>query len=116
MSTTSADTCRRQFRAPGPDQHRAQRECADLPGRLPAARIRQAQASQGQVLGAGRRDRARRRSGGARGLRVYDAAQKAIQSKTVAVQANELALEGAAPNKALVRAPFSTSSMPSRSC
>ena len=64
-------------------------------GGLPAARIRQAQAQQGQVLeqvvGTERAvvQAARAAFAG------YDAAQKAIQSNTVAVQANELALEGA---------------------
>jgi outer membrane protein len=63
-------------------------------GGLPAARIRQAQAQQGQVLeqvvGTERAvvQAARAAFAG------YDAAQKAVQSNTVAVQANELALEG----------------------
>jgi outer membrane protein len=64
-------------------------------GGLPAARTRQAQAQQGQlfeqVIGTERAVVAAARSSFA----SYDAAQKAIQSNTVAVQANELALEGA---------------------
>jgi outer membrane protein len=64
-------------------------------GGLPAARIRQAQAQQGQVqeqvIGTERAVVQATRAAFAQ----YDAAQKAIQSNTVAVQANELALEGA---------------------
>jgi outer membrane protein len=64
-------------------------------GGLPAARIRQAQAQQGQtleqVVGTERAVVQTARAAFA----SYDAAQKAIQSNTVAVQANELALEGA---------------------
>jgi outer membrane protein len=64
-------------------------------GGLPAARIRQAQAEQGQVLeqvvGTERAVVQAARAAYA----SYDAAKKAIQSETVAVQANELALEGA---------------------
>ena len=64
-------------------------------GGLPAARIRQAQAQQGQVLeqvvGTERAVVQATRAAFAQ----YDAAQRAIQSNTVAVQANELALEGA---------------------
>jgi outer membrane protein len=63
-------------------------------GGLPAARIRQAQALQGQVLeevvGTERAVIQAARAAYA----AYDAAQKAIQANTVAVQANELALEG----------------------
>jgi outer membrane protein len=63
-------------------------------GGLPAARIRQAQAQQGQVLeqvvGTERAVVQAARSAFA----SYDAAQRAIQANTVAVQANELALEG----------------------
>jgi len=63
-------------------------------GGLPAARIRQAQAQQGQVLeqvvGTERAVVQTARSAFA----SYDAAQRAIQANTVAVQANELALEG----------------------
>jgi outer membrane protein len=63
-------------------------------GGLPAARIRQAQAQQGQVLeqlvGTERAVVQATRAAFA----IYDAAQKAIQAQTVAVQANELALEG----------------------
>src|SRR5947209_9989230 len=63
-------------------------------GGLPAARIRQAQAQQGQVLeqvvGTERAVVQAARAAFA----TYDAAQKAVQSNTVAVQANELALEG----------------------
>jgi outer membrane protein len=64
-------------------------------GGLPAARTRQAQALEGQaleqVVGTERAVVAAARSAFA----SYDAAQKSIQSNTVAVQANELALEGA---------------------
>jgi outer membrane protein len=63
-------------------------------GGLPAARIRQAQAQQGQVLeqvvGTERAVVQATRAAFA----GYDAAQKAIQAQTVAVQANQLALEG----------------------
>ena len=63
-------------------------------GGLPSARIRQAQAFQGQaleqVVGTERAVVQAARSAFA----AYDAAQKAIQANTVAVQANELALEG----------------------
>src|SRR5207248_9521737 len=64
-------------------------------GGLPAARVRQAQALEGQVLeqvvGTERAVVQAARAAFA----TYDAAQKAIQSETVAVQANQLALEGA---------------------
>jgi outer membrane protein len=64
-------------------------------GGLPAARIRQAQAQQGQVteqvIGTERAVVQATRAAFA----TYQAAQKSIQSNTVAVQANELALEGA---------------------
>src|SRR3954447_14591817 len=63
-------------------------------GGLPAARIRQAQALQGQVfeqvVGTERAVVQTARAAFA----SYDAAQRAIQAETVAVQANELALEG----------------------
>jgi len=64
-------------------------------GGLPAARTRQAQALEGQtleqVVGTERAVIAATRSAFA----DYEASQKSIQSQTVAVQANELALEGA---------------------
>jgi outer membrane protein len=64
-------------------------------GGLPAARTRQAQALEGQLLeqvvGTERAVVATTRSAFAN----YEAAQKAIQSNAVAVSANELALEGA---------------------
>lgn len=64
-------------------------------GGLPAARIRQAQAFEGQaleqVIGTERAVVANTRSAFA----AYDASQRAIQSNQIAVQANELALEGA---------------------
>jgi outer membrane protein len=64
-------------------------------GGLPAARIRQAQAQQGQVLeqvvGTERAVVQTARADFA----DYDAAQREIQAQTVAVQANQLALEGA---------------------
>jgi outer membrane protein len=63
-------------------------------GGLPAARIRQAQAQQGQlreqVVGTERAVVQQTRAAFAN----YEAAQQAIQAQTVAVQANELALEG----------------------
>lgn len=63
-------------------------------GGLPSARIRQAQALEGQtleqVVGTERAVVQAARAAFA----DYDAAQKAIQAETVAVQANELALEG----------------------
>jgi len=63
-------------------------------GGLPAARIRQAQAQQGQVreqvVGTERAVVQQTRAAYAN----YQAAQEAIQAQTVAVQANELALEG----------------------
>ena len=63
-------------------------------GGLPAARIRQAQAQQGQVLeqvvGTERAVVQAARAAFA----SYDAAQRAIQAETVAVQADQLALEG----------------------
>ena len=63
-------------------------------GGLPAARIRQAQAQQGQVLeqvvGTERAVVQAARAAFA----TYDAAQRAIAANTVAVQANQLALEG----------------------
>ena len=64
-------------------------------GGLPAARIRQAQALEGQVLEqVVATERAVVQATRA-AFAAYDAAQRAIQSNTVAVQANELALEGA---------------------
>ena len=64
-------------------------------GGLPAARIRQAQAFEGQVLeqvvATERAVVATTRSAFA----TYESAQRAIQSNTTAVRANELALEGA---------------------
>jgi outer membrane protein len=63
-------------------------------GGLPAARIRQAQAQQGQtleqVVGTERAVVQAARAAFAN----YEAAQNSIQAQTVAVQANELALEG----------------------
>jgi outer membrane protein len=63
-------------------------------GGLPAARIRQAQAQQGQLqeqlVGTERAVVQATRAAFAN----YEAAQKSIQAQTVAVQANELALEG----------------------
>jgi outer membrane protein len=64
-------------------------------GGLPAARVRQAQAQEGQLfettIGTERAVVSATRSAFA----AYEAAQKAIQAQTIAVQANELALEGA---------------------
>jgi outer membrane protein len=63
-------------------------------GGLPAARIRQAQAFEGQSLEQlVATERAVVQVARA-AFAFYDAAQKAIQANTVAVQANELALEG----------------------
>ena len=63
-------------------------------GGLPAARIRQAQATQGQlreqVVGTERAVVQQTRAA----FSNYQAAQEAIQAQTVAVQANQLALEG----------------------
>lgn len=70
-------------------------------GGLPAARIRQAQAIEGQlleqVIGTERAVVANTRSAFA----SYDAAQRAIQSNQVAVSANELALEGARAERSI---------------
>src|SRR3954471_23733353 len=63
-------------------------------GGLPAARIRQAQAQQGQVLEQVVGTERAVVQGARSAFANYDAAQKAIQANTVAVQANELALEG----------------------
>ncbi len=63
-------------------------------GGLPSARVRQAQALEGQtleqVVGTERQVIATARSAFA----TYDSALKSIQANTIAVQANELALEG----------------------
>ena len=63
-------------------------------GGLPAARIREAQALQGQlreqVVGTERAVVQQTRAA----FSTYESAQQAIQAQTVAVQANELALEG----------------------
>jgi outer membrane protein len=63
-------------------------------GGLPSARVRQARALEGQLLeqvvGTERTVISQTRSAFA----TYDAAQKSIQANTIAVQANELALEG----------------------
>ena len=70
-------------------------------GGLPAARIRQAQAIEGQLLeqtiGTERAIVAQTRSAYA----AYEATQRAIQSNLVAVQANELALEGARAERSI---------------
>lgn len=70
-------------------------------GGLPAARIRQAQAIEGQfleqVIGTERAVVANTRSAFA----AYDASQRAIQSNQIAVQANELALEGARAERSI---------------
>src|SRR3954447_6029821 len=63
-------------------------------GGLPAARIRQAQAFQGQVLEQVVGTERAVVQGARAAFASYDAAEKAIQANTVAVQANELALEG----------------------
>jgi len=63
-------------------------------GGLPAARIRQAQALQGQVTEQVVETERAVVQGARAAFAGYEAAQKAIQANTVAVQANELALEG----------------------
>jgi outer membrane protein len=63
-------------------------------GGLPSARIRQAQALQGQVTEQVVGTERAVVQGARAAFAAYDAAQKAIQANTVAVQANELALEG----------------------
>jgi len=63
-------------------------------GGLPAARIRQAQALQGQTLEQVVGTESAVVQGARSAFASYDAAQRAIQAETVAVQANELALEG----------------------
>ena len=63
-------------------------------GGLPSARIRQAQALQGQVTEQVIETERAVVQGARAAFASYEAAQKAIQANTVAVQANELALEG----------------------
>jgi len=63
-------------------------------GGLPAARIRQSQAQQGQVLEQVVGTERAVVQGARSAYASYDAAEKAIQANRVAVQANELALEG----------------------
>jgi outer membrane protein len=63
-------------------------------GGLPAARIRQAQALEGQTTEQVIETERAVVQGARAAFASYDAAQKAIQANTVAVQANELALEG----------------------
>jgi outer membrane protein len=63
-------------------------------GGLPAARIRQAQAQQGQVLEQVVGTERAVVQGARSAFASYDASQKEIQAQTVAVQSNELALEG----------------------
>ena len=87
---------RRRCRAPAPRPPPAFN--ARIPiyqGGLPAARIRQAQALEGQSLEQVRRDRARGGRDHPLGLRHLPGGAEAIQSNEVAVTANELALEGA---------------------
>ena len=93
--TISPATIRRLSRTPAPQTTIGLG--ARIPifqGGLPAARIRQAQAQQGQsleqVVGTERAVVQAARAAFA----SYDAAQRAIQAQTVAVQANQLALEG----------------------
>ena len=85
-------------------------------GGLPAARIRQAQAQQGQVLeqvvGTERAVVQAARAAFA----TYDAAQKAIQSQTSRSRPTSSRSKAPAPSRASAPAPSSTSSMPSRSC
>jgi outer membrane protein len=64
-------------------------------GGLPAARIRQAQALEGQLLEQTIATERAVVSQARSAFATYEAAQRAIASNTVAVQANELALEGA---------------------
>jgi outer membrane protein len=63
-------------------------------GGLPAARIRQAQAQQGQVLEQVVGTARAVVQGAMSAFSNYEASQRAIQAQTVAVQSNELALEG----------------------
>ena len=95
ISGGSIGPTRSQHAATARRSDRPERAMPIFQGGLPAARIRQAQALQGQVLeqvvGTERAVVQATRAAFA----TYDAAQKAIQSQTVAVQANELALEGA---------------------
>lgn len=63
-------------------------------GGLPAARIRQAQAEQGQVLEQVVGTERAVVQGARAAFANYDASQREIQAQTVAVQSNELALEG----------------------
>jgi outer membrane protein len=63
-------------------------------GGLPAARIRQAQAQQGQVLEQVVGTERAVVQGAMSAFSNYEASQRAIQAQTVAVQSNELALEG----------------------
>jgi outer membrane protein len=63
-------------------------------GGLPAARIRQAQAQQGQVLEQVVGTERAVVQGAMSAFANYEASQRAIQAQTVAVQSNELALEG----------------------
>ena len=86
-------------------------------GGLPAARTRQAQAIQGQlgeqVIGTERAVVQATRAAFA----TYQAAQKAIQSETPSrSRPTSLRSKARAPSRASARAPFSMSSMPSRSC
>ena len=78
-----------------PDHDRAQRADPDLPGRAARGADPPGAGARGPGARAGRRHRARGRSPTRAAFADYEAAQKAIQSQTVAVQANELALEGA---------------------
>ena len=80
--------------APEPRPPSACRVIPIFQGGATAARIRQAQALEGQLLSRSSGPNARSSSDRA-AFANYQAAQKAITSQTVAVQANELALEGA---------------------
>ena len=91
------------------DHRRPQRQHPDLPGRLARGPDPRGAGASGSAARAGRRHRARGRSGDAFGIRRLFAAQLAIQANTVAVQANELALEGSRAEQTSERAPSSTS-------
>ena len=88
--------------APGPQPSTGTQTTAGLNARIPlyqggapAARIRQAQAIEGQLLEQTIATERAVVSLTRSAFATYESAQRAIQSNTIAVQANELALEGA---------------------
>jgi outer membrane protein len=87
---------------PGPQSSTGTQTTAGLNARIPlyqggapAARIRQAQAIEGQLLEQTIATERAVVSQTRAAFATYEAAQRAIQSNTIAVEANELALEGA---------------------